>query len=285
MRLTTTFALCATLSWLGCSNDEPTTTSPTEGANTESDAGGGSTTAPSGAAFDLDLTVTADVSGLFVGVRDRDTGALVAFEDSTEGSKVRIQKRGVLVAGHHYAIGIRGGRYEACLSDGMDVWYRELDAVTESVELALEVAHGADEDPRGCAVVHEPVALPAGTYASNGPILGIAGNKVVLVVSPTGRVYTSDVRIFCSDTSDCFSTRLGPNACREKPILPGEDTFAIETVSTYSSVSGTATIDPDAKTIRYEGRARTLVYGTSKVCCDEAFDVTLRETSGGEDCE
>src|SRR5688572_19784798 len=143
--------------------------------------------------FDLDLTVKdylpsgePSMTFMFVAVRDADSKELIAFfkEDETLISTVRISKPGVLKKGHRYEVGIMDTWYPSCLEESANVWYREIPAVTAHIQQQIDVRPSVAEDRRGCAVLHEPVTLPPGTYAASVPIGSIAGNRVELVVSP-----------------------------------------------------------------------------------------------------
>lgn len=244
------------------------------------------TTAPPTGPFDLDLTVNETLpSGepastlMFVAVRDADSKELIAFvgDDQNLASKVTVKKSGALVAGHRYEIGVKDTWYAGCHDAGSNVWYREIPAVADHVALVVDVRPSVEVDKRGCDVLHEPVGLPAGTYATTSAVLGIPGNEVRLVVSPSGRLYTESLRIFCGTTSSCVSTSVGFGDCElEEAIYPGQTTFSLGSeAASRTTVKGKATIDVAAGTIRYTGRTFTWT-GTSSICCDKTFDVTLK---------
>lgn len=250
--------------------------------------------APSGP-FDLDLTIRETLSSgepastyMFAAVRDADTKELVAFV--AEGEKLvgglTIRKPGVLQAGHRYEIGVKDTWFSGCKESGSNVWYREIPAVAAHVTLTVEVRLGAERDERGCDVLHEPVALPTGTYATKAPILGIAGNVASVVVSPSGRVYTDRLRILCGTDSSCSSTSVSIPACKyEQAILPGEVTFSFgSSLASRTTIKGEATIDPASGSIRYKGRVYTWTSGGTN-CCDETFDVVLTKVGDAAACE
>lgn len=258
------------------------------------DGGGdddGSSGADAGAGagpFDLNLVVTARSEAgavhdtlLYVAVRDADSGELVAFvgDDDNLVSTVTIDQPGVLRAGHRYAIGVKDTWFASCVDPSANVWYREIAAVAADVELTLDAQPDLDEDPRGCDVLHEAVALDPGTYQAAVPLPGVTGNQVAIVVSPTGRVYTDELRIYCGTSADCSSTSVGFATCDlEEAIFPGESTFGLGSqAASYTNVEGEATIDGAAQTIRYVGRVYTWD-GSFTNCCDETFDVTLART-------
>jgi hypothetical protein len=236
--------------------------------------------------FDLDLTVHEtlpsgeDASTLmFVAVRDAETKELIAFvgDDEKLVSTVAVKKSGVLLAGHRYEVGVKDTWFASCHDAGSNVWYREIPAVAGHVTLTVDVRPSVALDERGCDVLHEPVGLPPGTYATTSAVLGIPGNEVRLLVSATGRVYTESLRIFCGTTSSCVSTTIGFGDCElEEAIYPGTTTFSLgSSAASKTTVKGTATIDVAAGTIRYTGRTYTWT-GTSTICCDKTFDVTLK---------
>jgi hypothetical protein len=284
MTLRTLALLAALGAVLGACRPTGTTHDPTDGGpggEAAADDGPPAATGP----FDLHMKVSLVLpSGepgsnlLFVAVRDLETRELVAFvaEDQRVVSTIEISKPAVLVAGHRYAVGIKDTWYASCLDASANVWYREIPPVTGNVDLTTAVTVGVDEDPRGCDVLHEPVGLEPGTYATTAPVLGIAGNRVALVVSQSGRLYTDELRVFCGTTSSCVSTTVGFGDCElEEALYPGATTFALGSeAASHTTVTGTATLDRASQTIRYVGRVYTWT-GSSTICCDESFDVTL----------
>lgn len=263
---------------------------PGEGADRDAVSKKDGGTSGGAGPFDLDLTVREkDATGgaastlMFVVVRDADTKEVIAgsYDEEKLVSQVKLKKAGVLEKGHRYEIGVKDTWFTYCLDSSANVWYRELPEVTDDVVLDFTVQVDVDEDPRGCEVLHAPVDLPAGTYSTSQPILGVAGNRVSLVVSPSGRVYAKELVVFCDAPAGCTPTTLTHGACEwEETVYPGQLTFDLGNDSGSStSVSGTATIDPAAQTIRFKGRTHTWKSGSGTDCCDATFDVTLTKTS------
>lgn len=267
-----------------------TTTAAPSGTNGEAGVD-----APAAGPFDLDLTINETLpSGepastyLFAAVRDADSRELVAFVAQSDKlvSTIAIQKPGVLQAGHRYEVGVKDTWYAGCADSSANVWYREIPAVSDHVTLTIDVRPAVELDKRGCDVLHEPVALPAGTYGTTSPVLGIAGNEVSVVISPTGRVYTDRLRILCSTSSSCPSTSVTIPACEyEQAVYPKELTFSLgSSLASHTTIKGEATIDPATQSIRYKGRVYSWT-GTSTSCCDETFDVVLTKTRDAADCK
>jgi hypothetical protein len=254
-----------------------------DGGASDPEGGDGNPSAGPGP-FALDINVSVPGSTpLFVAVRDADTKELIAIshdEENLAGS-VRIKKAGVLLRDHRYEVGVKDQWYAKCLDASANVWFREIPPVAGDVSLELALQEDVGEDPRGCDVLHAPVGLPAGTYATTQPILGIAGNRVSLVVSSTGRIYTNQFQVFCGTTAQCVSTTVTHGACEwEQVVYPDENTFSLgSSAASHTTVRGKATIDRAAKTIRYTGRTYTWT-GSSTICCDQTFDVTLTKVGG-----
>jgi hypothetical protein len=274
LRFVSALSLCLGVGVLACSSGGASSSGslPTE------DDGGASNPGP----FDLAVTVgTTKTTRLAIAVRDAETKELVAFArkeaQDLADITVTITKPGLLLLGHRYEVGVKAGSFADCAPASQDIWYRAIPEVNGNVSIDASVAYGVEADARGCDVIHEPVKLPPGTYATTAPVLGVAGNNVTMVVSPSGRVYPS-VRIFCSNP-DCLPTKISDAACADAVIYPGEDTFSTGSSGSYTSVRGTATIDAVAKTVRYIGRTKTILPSSGRVCCDEPFDVVLKQAS------
>jgi hypothetical protein len=269
---------------MGCSSSGPAPETPEEDAAIE-DA---SPETSGSDVFDLDVTVEEKLptgepasTFLFLAVRDVDTKELIgfAYEDTKLVGSLSIKKTGALLRGHRYEVGAKDTWYAGCEDAGSNVWYREIPSVADHVKLTMSVRPSVDVDKRGCDVLHQPVALPSGTYATTAPPLGISGNEVVVVVSPSGRLYVEHLRVFCGTTSSCVSTSVSHAACElEQSIYPGETTFSLgDQSASHTTVKGEAVIDPATNKIRYKGRVYTWT-GSSSVCCDQMFDVELVKT-------
>jgi hypothetical protein len=243
------------------------------------------TSAPEGP-FDLHLDVGInDTSGaaietiLIAGVRDTETGELIAYANSGYDyvNSVTLDAPAMLVAGRSYSVGIRDVA-------GPECHRRELKDVSGPVMDSVRIARGDELDPTGCDLTVSPVPLPSGTYATTAPPLGVAGNKVALLVSSSGRLYRDNVRVFCSN-AQCNPTVFssGPTCDDEIVLPPGDLDFDLGAEGSYTQVSGTATIDPDGKTIHYVGK--TVTFTANSNCCQESFNVTLERVGApSENC-
>lgn len=274
----------------GASEDGGSASAGEDGGEVEGDA-----SAPSGPGpFDLALTVrelmgtTPADTLFFVAVRDAESHEVVASSHDEEHSTqtFKLTKKKALQKGHRYEVGIKTGWPTGCLASTSDVWYREIPDVTANVSLAIDVTEGEGVDKKGCDVIHAPVALPPGLYAADVPIAGVSGNHVTLEVSPTGRVYTRSMQVFCGVDSNCVSTTTTHGTCElEQATYPDLQTFSLGDESgSHTAVKGTATIDAATKSIHYVGRTTTW-RGTSTTCCDQSFDVVLKKTTGAPSCQ
>lgn len=268
------------------------------GAASEDDGGEATEGGVSGGGagpFDLSLTVRELRGGtpadnlFFVAVRDADTSEVVATSHDEEHTTqtFKLSKKRALTKGHRYEVGIKTTWPTDCLASTTDVWYREIPEVTANVALSFDVTEGVDVDTKGCDVLHVPVALPPGTYTADVPVAGVSGNHVTLEVSPTGRVYTRSMQIFCGATSGCVSTTVTHGVCElEQATYPDADSFSLGDESGSSTaVKGTATIDASAKTIHYVGSTTTWKSGGGSQCCTAPFDVVLKKTSSAVQCK
>lgn len=230
------------------------------------------------------ITTLNSQAPISIAVRETMTDEMILFERIEEGGEGHIDVPGLFSRGGSYEVGVTTD-YAKCLSEHEDTFFAALDEVSEDIELTF-TTEDAEQDLRGCDVLHRPLQMPAGRYAQPDGALA-PGEAVILVVSETGRLYLKSANAKCNGGNACYPSLItaGFGTCRPwsaRTPLPSETEFELYADNSNGSgsdpteLNALVVIDEEADVFRLTGETRTDIANGGGECCSRSLDFTMR---------